>query len=208
MDELMDEKLGILTTGLRHWRKEEATLYNRMESTPYHHLDELFKHYTINKNDSLIDFGAGRGRVLFYTHYQHDIPVYGVELHDLTFDELEDNKKFYLKRSKSQSPVVLEYGYADSYEIDKDDTICFFFNPFCLSIFKGVVQNIIQSLKDYERQLDIILYYPEKSFKRYLEKNTPFKLYQVIRIPNKKDKRRKFVVYRYEPNESKVEESI
>lgn len=199
-DRKIDRELLIDTTGLREWSRKEAHNYNRTESTPYLALDELFKVYKVKEGDKLVDFGCGRGRVAFYIHHVHSIPVRGVELHDLTFDELVDNKRSY-KRNKNleNPPIFFEYGYADKYEIKDDENIFYFFNPFSVKIFRKVVDNILKSLEKNDRETDIILYYPLNSFKKHLETKTTFKRLETIRLPWKKDKKKKFIVYRHSP---------
>lgn len=204
----IDNKLLIRTTGIREWEKEHQKDYRRCESTPYKALDELFKKYRINKSDKLVDFGCGRGRVALYTHNKHNLPVSGVELHDLTYDELVKNKRNYKRSLKgpikdNKAPIYFEYGYAENYTIKDDENIFYFFNPFSVKIFSKVVKNILDSVKKTEREVDIIMYYPLRPFKDFLDLNTPFKKINIIRLPWKKDKRKKFVIYRYNPKESK-----
>src|SRR5690554_6158733 len=75
-----DQTLNISTSGIREWRKRKlADDYNRYEATPYKALDKLFKKYSFNQHDKLIDFGCGRGRVSFYIHNRFQISVTGIE---------------------------------------------------------------------------------------------------------------------------------
>lgn len=200
VDQAMDRELLIKTTGLREWGSNERLDYNRCESTPYRALDKLFKNYKINENDKFVDFGCGRGRVALYTHHKFSIPVSGVELHDLTFDELIGNKESYKYNKKLEdAPIYFEYGYADNYDIKNDETIFYFFNPFSIHIFRKVIDNIVKSIEENKREVDIILYYPLKPFKTYIEENTPFRKINTVRLSWKKDKRKKFVIYRFSP---------
>lgn len=206
MDTKFDNKLLIRTTGIREWR--EDTPYNRCESTPYLALERLFEKYKINADDQLVDFGAGRGRVAFYIHNKFNIPITAVELNELTLDEALRNKKGYRTHaSHLQAPIHFQYGYAEQYEIQKDDNKFYFFNPFKANIFEKVVQNIVQATKESEREIDIILYYPMPGYKRYLQEKTNFKLVNKILIEGMKDKKEKFLIYRLNPKTYDLDES-
>lgn len=202
MEEKFDKELRIRTQGIREWR--EHTLYNRCESTPYKALETLFKRYHLETGDQMVDFGAGRGRVAFYVHNKFNIPITGVELHETTLDEALNNKISYRTIARDlDSPIKFEYGYAENYEIDKDDNKFYFFNPFQAPVFEEVVENIIKSAEEDEKEVDIILYYPMPGYKKYLNEETDFTLIDKVLIDGAKDKREKFLIYRYDPNKEK-----
>ncbi len=201
MDKKFDKKLLIRTRGIREWRGD--TPYNRCESTPYAALERLFERYRIEEDDKLVDFGAGRGRVAFYVHNKFNIPITGVELNETTLDEALDNKQRYRTHAHDlESPIRFEYGYAENYDIDKDDNKFYFFNPFQAQIFKEVVDNIVKSAKEDRKEVDIILYYPMAEYKKYLREKTNFKLIDKVLLEGVNDKKEKFLIYRLDPNET------
>src|SRR5699024_4396636 len=105
-------------------------------------------------------------------HFQ--IPVIGIENNDKTFEEALSNEMSYSRKMNHiVEPIYFEYGLAEQYEVQEDDNCFFFFNPFSATIFKKVVNNILESININKRSVDIILYYPLNSYKRIL-KNTPF----------------------------------
>src|SRR5699024_3269976 len=149
-----DIALYIKTTGIREW-DYSVDSYNRYEATPYTALDKLFKHYKLEKTDKVVDFGSGRGRVAFYIHNRFQIPVTGVEANDKTFDEAVQNKKSYeYKLEHIEPPIHFEYGLAEHYEIEPEDNIFYFFNPFSVKVFMEVVHNILDSVNEKERPVD------------------------------------------------------
>lgn len=193
----IDRMLRIRTTGLREWR-DHSTEFNRYEATPYEALNQLFEVYKLKAGDKLVDFGCGRGRVPFYIHYHFRIPVTGIEVNDKTYEEALQNKMSYRQHAKHiQAPIKLKYGLAEHYEVKKTDNRFYFFNPFSANIFKDVVSNIMSSIEEHERSADIILYYPLKEYKQVLKKHTPFELINKVRVPGAKDKKEKFLIYRY-----------
>lgn len=193
----IDQSLGIRTIGIREWGRDLENRYNRYEPTPYHALNRLFTKYKFTKQHRVVDFGCGRGRVTFYIHHHFNVPVTGVEANDKTFDELLKNEQTYRKRiGETKAPIQLDFALAELYDVHEDDNVFYFFNPFSLKIFRKVVGNILQSLKQKERSVDLILYYPLPEFKRFLQNKTPFKLINRIKAPGEHGKYGEFLVYR------------
>src|SRR5690554_448218 len=173
--------LHVRTSDLREWRKQTDD-HNRYEATPYEALEKLIEHYKFKQGDQVVDFGSGRGRVPFYIHYHFNIPVTGVELNEVTLEESLYNKALYRQKNKhKKAPIRFEYGLAENYDIQPQDNIFYFFNPFSVDIFKQVVHNILQSVEENERTVDIIFYYPLPEFKKFLKKETPFKLINKVK---------------------------
>src|SRR5699024_11978906 len=152
----IDRTLGIKTTGIREW-EEHTDFYNRYEATPYKALDKLFQKYKLTKNDQVVDFGSGRGRVSFYIHHRFNIPVTGIEMNDKTYEEALYNKAVYRQKNKHlKAPIRFEYGLAEHYPIDERDNRFYFFNPFSVYIFKKVYSNIFNTVEISTRSILII----------------------------------------------------
>lgn len=197
-----DRLFYIKTTGIREW-KDNTIHYNRCEATPYKALDKLFKVYKFKKTDRVVDFGCGRGRVAFYIHNRFHVPVTGIEMNDKTYKEAINNKVSYRQRAKHISaPIRFEYGLAEHYEVKLRDNRFYFFNPFSVQIFKKVVNNILCSVNNEKRPVDIILYHPMPKYKQFLKKDTPFKLLNKVRVSEEKtsDRNEKFLIYRFGQN--------
>ncbi len=192
-----DSLLYIKTVGIREWL-ERHIHYNRYEATPYKALDRLFKAYKLKKTDRIVDFGCGRGRVAFYIHNHFHIPVTGIEVNDITYDEALDNKWRYRQRAKHiKAPIKFEYGPAEKYQVEPTDNKFYFFNPFSVKIFRKVVNNILDSVEKEERPIDIILYYPMPEYKEFLKEETSFQLINKVKLPDTSDNKEKFLIYRF-----------
>ncbi|HLS24166.1 MAG TPA: SAM-dependent methyltransferase [Pseudogracilibacillus sp.] len=195
-----DRNLHIRTVGLREWGKE-ANKYNRYEATPYQALEQLFETYSFEPGDQLIDFGCGRGRVVFYVHNRFNIPVTGIEAHDTTFEEALMNEEIYLRNhAHLDAPIQFEFALAEQYEIAEEYNKFFFFNPFSVKIFKQVMKNIMESYKRYPRTIEIILYYPLNDYIHFLRNHTPFELINKIKVRNgEHGSYGRFEIYRLRP---------
>lgn len=192
-----DRQLGIRTVGLREW--DGNSLYNRYEATPYEALDRLFQSYKFKKEDRVVDFGCGRGRVAFYIHNRFEVPIVGIEAHDKTYEEALDNKSSYRQRAKHiQAPIRLKYGLAEHYEVKPTENRFYFFNPFSHKVFRKVMANIVKSVESHPRTVEVILYYPLPEYKKILQGHS-FQMINKIRVPSGEDLQEKFLIYRFSP---------
>lgn len=190
-----DRQLGIKTVGLREWEGHQH--YNRYEPTPYRALERLFQAYKFRKGDRVVDFGCGRGRVTFSIHHRFHVPVVGIEAHDKTYEEALINKDSYRARaSHIAAPIKLKYGLAENYQVKPDDNCFYFFNPFSDRVFKKVMGNVMKSVAEDPRTIDVILYYPLPEFKSILQE-LQFRIINKIQVPELGDARKKFLIYRY-----------
>lgn len=195
-----DKKLAIKTMGIKEW-DEGSPLYHRCEPTPYSALEQLFRHYTLDKTDALVDFGSGKGRVAFYIHHRFHIPVVGIEAqYDVLIEALENKRRYKLRSKNKHTPITFEYGLAEHYQIKPQENKFFFFNPFSAEIFRDVLENITASLRSATREADVILYYPMPKYKKYMKNNPHFELHNKIMVPKTDDRREKFIIYRYVPD--------
>jgi SAM-dependent methyltransferase len=201
----LDRSLSIRTVGIREWGFGEVH-YNRYEATPYTALDKLFERYRLDKSDSVVDFGCGRGRVAFYIHNRFHVPVTGIEANDKTYEEALSNIETYRLRAKHiRAPIEFKYGLAEHYEIQPEENKFYFFNPFSIKIFRQVVNNILESVKENPRTVDLIIYYPTAQYKQFLKKDTPFQLINKVKIPGTIDRREKFLIYRLRQEDIELE---
>ena len=81
---------------------------------------------------------------------------------------------------------------------EKKNNFHYFFNPFSVQIFIKVVTNIIYSVVDEYRPVDLILYYPSEDYIYYLENYTMFHLVKEIKLNEhyEQDNRERILVYR------------
>lgn len=197
-----DKGLNIKTTGLRSWGK--GSLYNRTESTPYLALNSLIEKYSMLPTDGLVDFGCGKGRVAIFLHHNYEILTTGIELNDLTYDEAVVNVENYSTLNNidvNDSKVKIEKEYAEKYIIKENENKFFFFNPFDVSIFEKVISNIIEDSIYSNKEVELIVYYPIKSYRDFLENDTPFQLSRKIKAQGSIGFKEKFLIYKFNPKD-------
>ncbi|MCT1904757.1 class I SAM-dependent methyltransferase [Oceanobacillus sojae] len=184
-DKYYDKLLNIHTMENKKTIYPESHHYNPYEPTPYSALERLTKTYTFDKQDSVIDFGCGKGRLPFYLHYFQHISVTGIEMDSDFFNDAEHNLQAYkqLISSKSDgSEIQFICCLAEEYQIKPQDNRFYFFNPFSVQIFKHIISNIQKSVENIPREVDIILYYPHESYIQFLDYYSPFDLFMEIKL--------------------------
>jgi len=197
-EQYYEKLLNIKTSGEQKIFNESAH-YNRYEPTSYSALDILSKQYTFTEEDTIVDFGCGKGRLNFYVNHFWGSTVTGIEMNTFFYKQATDNKKDYFKRHKQNvNKINFSNCLAEEYNINSSDNKFYFFNPFSTQIFIKVIGNILASVDSYERTVDLILYYPSYDYIYFLENNTPFVILNEIKLSNlyNNDPRNSFSVYR------------
>lgn len=197
-EHLCEKILNIKTSGIEQV-DDKFYHYNRYEPTDYKALDLLFNNYKLSESDSIVDFGSGKGRLNFYINYEFNCEVTGLEMNFNFIKDALKNKKNYLNKYKNkEDKITFLHTLAEEYEIRIEDNKFYFFNPFSVQIFMKVIDNILDSVDDYYRPIDIVLYYPSEDYIYYLENNTAFTLKQEVDVSSlykHHDPREKFIIY-------------
>lgn len=181
-DDHYDELLNIKTT--EHQKGFHPSFhYHRYEPTPYQALDKLFQHYELKSSDYVVDFGCGKGRLNFYLHYHFRLNVTGVEMNEVFYKEAKGNQEHYEQKHKfNKENIQFLCCLAEEYEIHPKDNRFYFFNPFTVIIFRNVVNNILSSVEQNYREVEIILYYPPEDYLYYLENHPSFELKEEVKL--------------------------
>ncbi|MUK89256.1 methyltransferase [Ornithinibacillus sp. L9] len=191
-----DKLLNIRTTG--KGPTNNTTNYHPYEPTPYSALEELFANYEVKPTDYFVDFGCGKGRLNFFIHYYYQTTVTGIDFNQTFYRQAMENLQRYKTKTKtSVENVKFQCSKAEQYIINPKDNRFYFFNPFSVQIFMSVIHNILKSMEQYNRAVDLILYYPSKEYIFYLEHHTTFELKDEILLPYayEKDSSERFLIY-------------
>ncbi|MBQ8412574.1 MAG: class I SAM-dependent methyltransferase [Lachnospiraceae bacterium] len=196
-----EDFLSISTIEEGNQIKDTKAKYSIYEATHYEGLTRIFREVIMTPYDTLVDFGCGLGRVLFYCNHQYLCHVTGVEYDSDMYQGLQKNAEEYCKRFKNQEKKILLLNMkAEDYVVEPTDNYFYFFNPFSMEIMEQVFDNIMESLKKHPRKLTFILYYCTYEIMGIMRKY-PFALEKIIKLPGyEEDPDEKAYVYGYEGN--------
>ena len=140
---------------------------NNYEVTYYNDLVTMFDEISMEPEDTLVDFGCGLGRVLFYCNSRHYCRTVGIENNARVYDRLLTNAASYQSKFLDQEERMQFLNVeAEAYEIGDEDNYFYFFNPFSSATFKKVLDNIIASVRRQPRDIELLIYYPTFEYQK------------------------------------------
>ena len=181
-----DKLLQIQTTGRDDSHSDEYRY--PYEPTPYSVLERLADSALVGKEDVVLDYGCGKGRVGYRTKakaigIEYDAQIYGSAL---------ENRK----TAKAKAHFVLTR--AEEYEVPPEVNRCYFFNPFSVEILHKVMARIIESWYDRPREVFLFFYYPSDEYISYLMTVDELEFYDEIECDDLfagKDPRERILVF-------------
>ena len=193
-EEQWDKKLKIHTTGRLDGHADQY--HYPYEPTPYVVLKRLAESGYLKKENILVDYGCGKGRVGFFLHYAVGCTSLGLEYNAEIFQQAEENKR---TAAKGQGTMFYHADAAD-FPVTKADSF-YFFNPFSVEILKSVMGRILESYYDAPRRMRLFFYYPNDEYLVYLM--TMYALHFVEEIDCRdlfpgKDERERILVFELE----------
>lgn len=196
-DQYYDALLNIKTGGVQKGFSESLH-YHRYEPTPYSALESLFADYELKQSDHIVDFGCGKGRLNFFLFHLFHVTAIGIEMNEIFYqDAIENKRRFLQKHRKSKDKIYFLHCRAEEYKIQPEDNRFYFFNPFSIQIFMKIINNILVSTEQSERDIELILYYPSEDYIFFLENQTPFTLKREIKLPGifEQNAHERFLIY-------------
>ena len=157
-----DKLLKIRTTG-RDDSKADQYRYP-YEPTPYSVLERLANSGLIHKNNTLIDYGCGKGRVDYFMAYQTKCKSIGIEYDERIYEKATTNKE----TAVSPNKVIIELANAEKFEVLESVDKIYFFNPFSVEILQKVIAQILDSYYENIRTIQLFFYYPSDEYISYL----------------------------------------
>ena len=161
LENSMDKQLKIQTIG-RDDSKEDG-YHHPYEPTPYTVLERLIESGYITKDNILVDYGCGKGRVDFYLSSEIGCQTIGVDFDERMIKRALENGNSFVGKRK---PEFLHIS-AESYEITDADSF-YFFNPFPIEILHSVLGRILESYYENPRTMTLFFYYPDEEYVAYL----------------------------------------
>ena len=152
-----DASLQINTTGRDDIKADQY--HHPYEPTPYSVLARLVGSGFFGEDDTVLDYGCGKGRVGFFLSYRTKAKTIGIEYDDRIYERALENRKTTISRIKPDFVLTR----AEEYEVPFDVNRCYFFNPFSVEILRKVLARIIESWYADPRELFLFFYYPSES---------------------------------------------
>ena len=157
-----DKLLQVKTCGRDDLHADQY--HHPYEPTPYCVLERLAESGFFGKNDVVLDYGCGKGRVGFFLSYQTNAKTIGIEYDDRIYKDALENQKSAVSKSKTEFVLTK----AEDYEVPKDVNRCYFFNPFSAEILHKVMAKILASYYAQPRDVFLFFYYPSDEFVSFL----------------------------------------
>jgi precorrin-6B methylase 2 len=148
---------GIETASIVRLHELGLAARNRVDyhPTPWLALRRVLSEHSVSQDDVFIDFGCGKGRVIFQAAMYPFRRIIGVELSRELADIARGNIERSLTKFKCRNVEVVNQDVLD-YEVPDDVTVVYFFNPFKGEIFAAVLDKLLASLRRRPRELTII----------------------------------------------------
>ena len=157
-----DKLLQIKTTGRDDTNADQYR--HPYEPTPYSVLERLADSGFFGKEDVLLDYGCGKGRVGFFLSWRTKMKTVGIEYDEHIYHDALENRNAVV--SKTKPDFVL--AKAEEYAVPPDVNRCYFFNPFSVEIFHKVMARILESYYENPREIFLFFYYPADAYISYL----------------------------------------
>lgn len=187
-----DKLLKIKTTGRDDSRAD--TYRYPYEPTPYMVLERLANSGYIRKQNLVLDYGCGKGRVDFFLSYQTRCKSIGIEYDERIYESAVNNKE----QSVSGNRTEFVCANAEQYELPVEVDRCYFFNPFSVELLKKVLARIVDSYYENPREILLFFYYPSDEYMGYLMTREELSFVDEILcmdLYNERDERERIVIF-------------
>jgi len=153
-----DASLRIQTCGRDETNADEY--HHPYEPTPYSVLERLANSGLIGKDDVVLDYGCGKGRVSFFLSHRAKTKTIGIEYDEQIYQSALENRKTTISRIKPDFVLTR----AEEYNVPPEVNRCYFFNPFSVEILHKVMARILESWYDNPREVFLFFYYPASEY--------------------------------------------
>lgn len=114
----------------------------------------------LSKDQTFIDIGSGKGRILILAAEYGFQNIKGIELSSNLSAIAESNIRTFKSKTNYSGQIQIINTDATKYKFEITDNIIFMYNPFNGIIFEKVIDNIKLSLEKHPRQITIIYMNP------------------------------------------------
>ena len=138
------------------------------EPTPYVVLERLSSSGLLCKENVLLDYGCGKGRVGFFVSHQIRCRSIGIEYDKRIYQKAIENQETAVSGKRTE----FIFGSAENFPVPREVDRIFFFNPFSEEILQSVMARIMDSCYEYPRPVQLFFYYPSDEYVSFLMTKT------------------------------------
>ena len=146
-----DKKLNISTETIDYTHEDDENY--GYDPTPYIVLEDLIKLNILKKEDMIVDYGCGKGRIGFFLNNQVGCKVIGIDHSERLLEIANEN----LQQYGNSDNIIFIHSKAEDY-VPGEANCFYFFNPFSTKIFRKVLEKIEDSYEKYPRDILILFY--------------------------------------------------
>lgn len=157
-----DKLLQVKTTGRDESRADQYRY--PYEPTPYSVLERLANSGYFRKENVVLDYGCGKGRVDFFLSYQIRCQTIGIEYDERIYQKAMENRE----TAVSGERVTFQQETAEYFPVPERVDRVYFFNPFSLELLRRVMGRILESYYETPRDILLFFYYPSHEYVSYL----------------------------------------
>lgn len=157
-----DKLLQIHTTG-RDDSNSDQYRYP-YEPTPYTVLERFANSGLLCRENTLLDYGCGKGRADFFLSYQTRCHTIGVEYNERIYEKAVENREQGVAAGRTEFVLADAVQFSVPARVDR----VYFFNPFSIEILKKVLARVLESYYENPRELLLFFYYPSDEYISYL----------------------------------------
>ena len=115
------------------------------------YLGKVLKDLNVTNNDSIVDFGCGKGGAILYMDKFPFEKIIGIEYSQSVFLQAKSN----IEKMKKKNIQIIHCD-AGCYDDLDDINYMYMYNPFGLNVMKRVLDNIYKSYRERPRKIIII----------------------------------------------------
>lgn len=168
-----DKKLNISTESVDY--SDEDNQNYGYDPTPYIVLERLVELDILKKDDVIVDYGCGKGRICFFINSQVGCRIIGIDHSERLLEIARENLESY------GNGADIDFVNSKAEDYVPDGANCFyFFNPFSSHVFQEVLRRIGESYGRNPREILIFFYYSTIEYRLYLPTEPRLKLVESV----------------------------
>ncbi|MEE0935506.1 MAG: class I SAM-dependent methyltransferase [Methanobrevibacter sp.] len=172
-DSNWDDKLNISTESVDY--SDEDNQNYGYDPTPYVVLERLVELDILKKDDVIVDYGCGKGRICFFINSQVGCRIIGIDHSERLLEIARENLESY----GNGADIDFVNSKAEDYVPDGANCL-YFFNPFSSHVFQEVLRRIGESYGRNPREILIFFYYSTIEYRLYLPTEPRLKLVESV----------------------------